>query len=80
MLSLSTAAPAAAAGLTSPAPLVNAYELILGARFEEAERQLKSACPPAPQPACDVIGAVNDYWQLLLNPEDTSHDAALLTR
>jgi tetratricopeptide (TPR) repeat protein len=80
LLSLSLAAPAAAAGLTSPEPLVAAYELILGGRFDEAERQLKSACPPAPQPGCDVIGAVNDYWRVLLNPEDTSRDAALLNR
>ena len=77
---MSLAAPAGAAGLTSPEPLVKAYDLILEARFDEAERQLKSACPPAPQPACDVIGAVNDYWRLLLNPEDTSRDAALLAR
>lgn len=74
------AAPAGAAGLTSPEPLVRTYELILDGRFAEAERQLQQACPPAPQPACDVIGAVNDYWRLLLNPEDTSRDAALLAR
>ncbi len=75
-----SSAPAAAAGLTSPELLVNAYDLILGARFDEAERQLKSACPPAPRPACDVIGAVNDYWRLMMNPEETSRDAALLAR
>jgi tetratricopeptide (TPR) repeat protein len=80
LLLLSLAAPAGAAGLTSPEPLVKAYDLILDARFDEVERQLKSACPPAPQPACDVIGAVNGYWRLLLNPEDTSRDAALLAR
>jgi tetratricopeptide (TPR) repeat protein len=77
---VSLASPAGAAGLTSPELLVKAYELILEARFDEAERQLKSSCPPAPQPACDVIGAVNDYWRLLLNPEDTSRDGALLAR
>lgn len=70
----------AGAGLTSPAPLIKAYELILDARFDEAERQLASSCPAAPQPACDVIRAVNDYWRLLLNPDDTSRDAALLGR
>jgi tetratricopeptide (TPR) repeat protein len=80
LLLLLSSAPSAAAGLTSPAPLVKAYELILDARFDEAERQLKAACPPAPQPACDVIGAVNDYWRLMLNPEETSRDAALLAR
>jgi tetratricopeptide (TPR) repeat protein len=74
------AAPAGAAGLTSPEPLVKAYDLILDARFDEAERQLKAACPPAPMPACHVIGAVNDYWRLMVNPEDTSRDAALLAR
>ena len=83
VLSLLLMAPAVSAGaaaLTSPEPLIKTYELILDARFDEAERQLKSSCPPAPQPACDVIGAVNDYWRLLLNPEDTSRDAALLAR
>jgi tetratricopeptide (TPR) repeat protein len=74
------AAPAGAAGLTSPEPLVKAYDLILEARFDDAERQLKAACPPAPQPACGVIGAVNDYWRLLMNPEDTTTDTALLQR
>ena len=77
---MSLAAPAAGAGLTSPEPLIKTYELILDARFDEAERQLKHACPPAPRPACDVIAAVNDYWRLLLNPEDTTRDAALLGR
>ena len=80
LLLTALAVPAGAAGLTSPEPLIKAYELILDARFNEAERQLKSSCPPAPQPACEVIGAVNDYWRLLLNPEDTSRDAALLAR
>jgi tetratricopeptide (TPR) repeat protein len=77
---LSLPAPAGAAGLTSPEPLVKAYDLILEARFDDAAEQLESACPPAPQPACDVIAAVNDYWRLLLNPGDTSRDAALLAR
>jgi len=80
LLILSLAPRVSAAGLTSPEPLVKAYELTLEARFDEAERQLKSSCPPAPQPACDVIGAVNDYWRLLPNPEDTSRDTALLGR
>ena len=77
---MSLATHASAAGLTSPEPLMKAYELILAAQFDDAERQLKSSCPPAPQPACDVIGAVSDYWRLLLNADDTSHDAALLAR
>ena len=80
LLTVSLPTASGAAGLTSPEPLVRAYDLILDARFNEAERQLKAACPPAPQPACDVIGAVSDYWRLAVDPEDTSRDAALLQR
>jgi tetratricopeptide (TPR) repeat protein len=80
LLLVSLATPAGAAGLTAPEPLVKAYELILEARFDDAERQLMAACPPAPRPACDVIGAVNDYWRLLIDPEDTRRDPALLKR
>ena len=80
LLSLAPTAFAGAAGLTAPEPLIRAYELVLEANFDDAERQLKAACPPAPQPACEVIGAVNDYWRLLLNPDDTGRDAALLAR
>ena len=72
------AAPAGAAGLTSPDGLAQVYELILDARFDDAERQLKSACPPAPQPGCRVIRAVAEYWRLLMNSEETGRDAALL--
>jgi tetratricopeptide (TPR) repeat protein len=77
---LATPAPGRAAGLTAPGPLVKAYELILDARFEEAERQLANACPPAPETACEVIGAVAQYWNLLLDQENTAGDAALLKR
>lgn len=80
LLLMAVAVPAGAAGLTSPEPLIATYELILDARFDEAERQLKSSCPPAPPPACDVIAAVSEYWRLLLNPEDRTRDAALLGR
>ena len=77
----STVVPhATAAGLTSPEPLLKAYDLILEARFDDAERQLATACPPAPGPACEVLAAVNDYWRLMLNPEDTTRDTALLAR
>ena len=67
-----------AAGLTSPEPLAKAYELILDARFDEAHRQLQQACPPAPRAACQVLDAVADYWQILLDEHDTSRDAQLI--
>jgi tetratricopeptide (TPR) repeat protein len=68
------------AQLTSPEPLVKAYDLILDARFDQVDRQLQRACGPAPEPACDVLGAVSDYWEILLDPEDTSRDADLLAK
>src|SRR5436190_507807 len=69
-----------ATGLTSPEPLTKAYNLILDARFDEAHRQLQQACPPAPRPACEVLEAVADYWQILLDHENTSRDAKLITK
>jgi tetratricopeptide (TPR) repeat protein len=70
----------AAADLTSPEPLTAAYDLILDARFDEAERQIAKACPPAPRPGCDVLRAVAGYWRLLQDPDATQGDAAVLAR
>src|ERR1700737_2957822 len=50
-------APVHAVGLTSPEPLAKTYELILDARFDEAEQQLKQACGPAPAAGCQVLRA-----------------------
>jgi tetratricopeptide (TPR) repeat protein len=71
---------ASAAGLTSPEGLSKAYDLILDARFEEAERQLSRACGPAPTAGCQVLGAVSAYWQILIDPDNTSHDQAVLAK
>ena len=73
-------APARAAGLTSPEPLARAYELILDARYDEAEQQLRGACGPAPSTGCLVLRAVSAYWQLLADPNDTSHDVSVLEK
>jgi tetratricopeptide (TPR) repeat protein len=74
------AAPLYAAGLTNPEPLAKAYDLILDARPDEAEQQLRTACGPAPPTGCLVLRAVSAYWQLLSDPDDTSHDAAVLAK
>jgi tetratricopeptide (TPR) repeat protein len=79
LIALALPQPADAA-LTSPEPLAKAYELILDARFEEAEGQLRQACPPAPSSACEVLGAVANYWRLLLDQESTALDAPLIKR
>jgi hypothetical protein len=72
-------APAHAVGLTSPDQLAKTYELVLDARFDEADEQLKHACGPAPAAGCQVLRAVSLYWQLLFDPENTSRDPAVLT-
>jgi tetratricopeptide (TPR) repeat protein len=71
------------AGLTAPGPLVAAYDLILDARFAEAHERLRVACGSNGQPpaaACETLGAVADYWQILLDPDNTARDNALLER
>jgi tetratricopeptide (TPR) repeat protein len=75
-----TAAPLGAAGLTNPEPLAKAYDLILDARGDEAAQQLRTACGPAPATGCLVLQAVAAYWQLLSDPENTSHDAEVLRK
>ena len=79
-------APLRATGLTNPEPLSKAYELILDARADEAAQQLRTACGPASlrgvsgATPCLVLDAVAAYWQLLSDPENTSHDAAVLAK
>ena len=75
---LVAAPPLQASGLTAPEPLAKAYDLILDARFDEADQQLTQACGPAPRVGCDVLRAVSLYWQLLFDPENTAHDQAIL--
>jgi tetratricopeptide (TPR) repeat protein len=80
LLAVGLSAPLKAAGLTNPEPLAKAYELILDARADEAEQQLRQACGPAPATACLVLQAVSGYWQLLADPDNTSRDPAVLTK
>src|SRR5437870_13450556 len=79
-------APLQAAGLTTTEPLSKAYALILDARVDEAQQQLRQACtPPSSSVAtgvtpCLVMQAVAAYWELLADPDNTSHDAAVLAK
>jgi len=66
----------AASGLTGLAGLKVAYDAMLNARFDRADEALRRACGPAPREACEVIGATSLWWQILLDPRDTSRDAA----
>jgi len=76
--------------LTGSDALVRVYDLILNARFEEADADLKHACGPstttgsapspsiearpAPPEACDVLAATATWWRILLDPESRGLD------
>jgi tetratricopeptide (TPR) repeat protein len=65
---------AAARGLAGLDGLVRVYDAILDARFADADAELTRACPPAPQPACDVLAATRTWWRIVLNPNSRALD------
>jgi tetratricopeptide (TPR) repeat protein len=57
--------------------LVRAYDLILDARFDRVDAELRRACGPggpAPPEACDVLDATALWWAILLDPESRALD------
>lgn len=54
--------------------LIRAYDVILDARFDQVDAELRRACGPAPDEACDVLAATAIWWQILLDPENRSLD------
>jgi Tfp pilus assembly protein PilF len=68
------AAPVSAAELTGLDGLRKAYDSILDADFDQADLDLKRACPPAPQPACDVLAATRTWWRIQLDPDSLALD------
>ncbi len=70
-LPLDTREPAQVRGADG---LVRAYDYILEARFDQVEAELRRACGPAPQEACDVLNATSLWWQILLDPESRELD------
>ena len=76
-LALHAAAVAAApqhGGIRGVDGLIRAYDIILDARFDQIDAELRRACGPAPQEACDVLAATALWWQILLDPENRSLD------
>ena len=61
--------------LRGGAGLVRVYDEILDARFDEATADLRHACPPARDPACDVLAATVTWWRILLDPDSRMFDA-----
>ena len=63
--------------LTEQARLSAIYDSILEARFNQADRQMSVACPPAPAEACQALTAVSLWWRIQLDPESRALDSML---
>lgn len=65
-------------GALTEAPRVAAvYDLILDARFDQADARLKATCPPVPAPVCQALSAVSLWWHIQINPDARALDAPL---
>jgi hypothetical protein len=60
--------PRLEAALTGAPRLAAIYDSILGAQFERADAQIRASCPPAPAGACQTLGIVSLWWQILIDP------------
>ncbi|HEY3045140.1 MAG TPA: hypothetical protein VGJ39_14000 [Vicinamibacterales bacterium] len=58
----------ASAALTEAPRLAAIYDTILDARFDQVDAQLKQACPPAPEGACEALRVVSLWWQIQIDP------------
>ncbi|MGC4086067.1 MAG: hypothetical protein QM736_29075 [Vicinamibacterales bacterium] len=65
------------AGLTEGRRLAAIYDTILDARFDDARRELATACPPAPSAACDALREVAQWWEIQQNQWSQSLDARM---
>ena len=54
--------------------LVRVYDFILDARFDQVGAELRRACGPAPDEACDVLEATALWWRILLDPQSRALD------
>jgi hypothetical protein len=62
-------------GLTAGPALGRVYDAIFDADFGEVPALTATACPPAPSEACQVLLAVAAWWQIQLDPYNTTRDA-----
>ena len=67
-------------GLTAAPQLARIYDAILDARFDELPRLMPEACAQAPKEACHLLQTVGLWWQVQMDPHNTSRDAAFQMR
>ncbi len=65
-------------GLTAAPTVARAYDLILDADFDQLTKVLPATCPPAPMVACRGLEALSLWWQIQLDLDNRSLDAAFL--
>lgn len=63
------------AGLTAGPVVAAAYDVVLNADFDRMPEVLARTCPPAPVVACLGLRALATWWEIQLDPQDTSLDA-----
>ena len=66
-------------GITAAPTVAHAYDLILDTNFDELKKILPATCPPAPTVACRGLEALSLWWQIQLDLDDHSLDAAFMT-
>jgi hypothetical protein len=66
----------AQSGLTAAPQLARVYDAIFDARFGDTPALLRQACGPAPAEVCQLLEVVALWWQIQLDPQDRSRDAA----
>jgi hypothetical protein len=74
-----SARPAGQAGITAAPVVARAYDLILDTNFDELKKILPETCPPAPMVACRGLEALSLWWQIQLDLDNRSLDAAFLS-
>src|SRR5262245_13436026 len=71
--------PQAERGITGAPQVARAYDLILDADFDQLNATLPSICSPAPVVACQGLKALSLWWQIQLDLDNRSLDAAFLS-
>jgi hypothetical protein len=79
VLFLGAPASARQQGITAAPLIARGYDLVLDADFEQLDRTLPSICPPAPAVACLGLKALSLWWQIQLDLDNRSLDAAFLS-
>ena len=81
LLALSVARVSTQRGSLTGAPAISrVYNAIFDASFEQVPILLDQACPPAAPEVCTLLDVVSLWWQIQLDPDNTSRDSRFRMR